>query len=102
MDKEFCKNLKEARLRAGLTQAQIAAAVGVAKNTYSNWETGVREPDLMKIKKLTKVLGVTGDILLGLEKVDRAESDFSAMQNKYGADRLKEFIEALSKLGDKS
>ena len=43
MDNVFCKNLKSARIKAGMTQEQIASAVGVAVTTYSNWELGKRE-----------------------------------------------------------
>ena len=40
-----CK-IKQARLQAGLTQEQAAAALGVSRQTISNWETGgsLREP----------------------------------------------------------
>ena len=35
-----CK-IKQARLQAGLTQEQAAAALGVSRQTISNWETEV-------------------------------------------------------------
>lgn len=38
------KRLKAARLMADLEQADIAAAIGVARQTVSNWERGVSEP----------------------------------------------------------
>lgn len=99
MKNVFCENLKSARVRAGLTQGQIAAAVGVATTTYSNWELGKREPNVLKIKALAKVLGVTGDYLLGLEPIDQLEKDYIKLREKYGKDRLLACIEALEKLG---
>ena len=75
MDNIFCKNLKSARIKAGMTQEQIASAVGVAVTTYSNWELGKREPNVLKIKALAKVLGVTGDYLLGLEPTRKDDTD---------------------------
>ena len=75
MDNIFCKNLKSARMKAGMTQEQIASAVGVAVTTYSNWELGKREPNVLKIKALAKVLGVTGDYLLGLEPTRKDDTD---------------------------
>lgn len=33
--------IKEARMKAGFTQEQIAAALDVSRQTISNWENGV-------------------------------------------------------------
>ena len=100
MDRDFCKNLKKARLRAGFTQAQVAAIIGVAKNTYSNWETGVREPDLMKIKALAKALSVTCDYLIGLEKIPEEQNKFLKLQSKFGTERLIAYMDALEKVSE--
>lgn len=40
------------RKRLGLTQDQMAAAGGVAKRTYCNYESGARKPPLDFLKKL--------------------------------------------------
>ncbi len=37
-------NLKEARTQAGLSQSQLAEAVGVSRNTISSIETGQFSP----------------------------------------------------------
>lgn len=70
MDKQFAENLKNARIRAGLTQAQVAEKIGVAPSSYSFYESGKREPDVLKIRQLADVLGVTGNELLGIEEDD--------------------------------
>jgi len=36
----FAKRLKESRLKAGLTQEELAQAIGVTNRTVSAWETG--------------------------------------------------------------
>ena len=66
MGEHFNENLKEARLSAGLSQKDVAEAIGVAKSTYSLYESGGREPDVEKIRKLASILGVSGDMLLGI------------------------------------
>lgn len=48
--------IRSARERAGLTQAELAAKVGVARETVGNWETGVSSPR-NKLAKLHEVLG---------------------------------------------
>ena len=58
MDKKFNELLKSARLKAGLTQAQLAEKIGVPKSTYCNWEQGTREPNVLKLKQIARALGV--------------------------------------------
>lgn len=98
MSDVFHENLKAARLKKGLSQQEVADLVGVAKSTYSMWETGNREPNLMRIKTLTKVLDVSGDELLGLIPMDRTETEFYELRMKYGEDRIRAYVEALGKL----
>lgn len=64
----FAERLKELRLRKGFTQEELANKIGVAKSTLTGYEKGNREPDLFKIKKLTQVLEVDANYLLGLSK----------------------------------
>ena len=66
MGELFNENLREARIAAGMSQKDVADRIGVAKSTYSLYESGSREPDVQKIKKLAEVLGVSGSMLLGL------------------------------------
>lgn len=59
------ENLKNARKKAGLTQAQAAEAIGVNDGTYKNYEQGKREPNGDKIVAIANLFGVTTDYLLG-------------------------------------
>lgn len=65
MEKLFCENLRDARHEAKMTQKQVAEAIGVAKSTYSLYESGKREPGIDGIKKLAKALNVSPDTLIG-------------------------------------
>ena len=58
----FHENLKAARLKKGLSQQEVADLVGVAKSTYSMWETGNREPNLMRIKALRSHFVIIGHV----------------------------------------
>ena len=64
---DFKENLRQARLAKGMTQGEVADLIGVAKSTYSLYETGKREPDVLKIKKISKVLEVPADALIGTD-----------------------------------
>ena len=66
MGEKFFENLKEARINSGLSQKEVAEQLGVAKSSYSLYESGKREPDVERIKMLAQILGVSSDALLGL------------------------------------
>lgn len=48
--------LKEKRLLKGMTQKDVAIAVGIAVSTYSMYEKGNRNPTVSTACKLGKVL----------------------------------------------
>ena len=60
MDKiEIANRIKEARLAAKLTQAQIAQKLGVTYQTISNYERGVNRIDNETLTELCSVLGIS-------------------------------------------
>lgn len=68
MDKVFIENLKAARIAAKMTQADVAEKIGVAKSTYSQYESGKREPGIPRVKMIAKVLDVPAEVLIGKEE----------------------------------
>lgn len=62
----FRDRLKEKRLAAGMTQAELAEKVGVSARTIQNYEMGTRKPrNLEVIQKIAEALRTTPDYLLG-------------------------------------
>lgn len=57
-------NIKKLRLKAGLTQSQLAKKMNVDQAAVSRWESGETKPLRKCHKKLAKVLGCTVDELL--------------------------------------
>ena len=55
MGDKFNENLKIAREKKNMTQKEIADIIGVAKSTYSLYESGNREPNVQTIKKIADV-----------------------------------------------
>ena len=49
----FAEQLKQARIAQGLTQQQVADLMGITNSTYCGYETGKRQPDVVKIKHFT-------------------------------------------------
>ena len=62
--KDFNQRLKMARCARGITQVQIAKRIGVTPNTYSRYETGLNEPNLLNLVRICDILGVKSDYLL--------------------------------------
>ena len=62
----FFNNLKQCRLHKNLSQKELAESIGVAPSTYSLYESGKREPNVQTIKKISDILNVSADELLGL------------------------------------
>ena len=59
------KRLKELRDEQGLTQEQVANAIGVEAGAYSNYERETRTPDVQKLTALADFYRVTIDYLCG-------------------------------------
>lgn len=57
--------LKQFRVAAGLTQAKVAAAVGIAQPNYHRWEAGTAPIPTAKLKKLARVLKTSAEAILG-------------------------------------
>lgn len=60
----FHDALKAARTAAGLTQYQMAQQLGLDKTTYNGYESGRRQPDLQKLRRIVQLLQVSADQLL--------------------------------------
>ena len=59
----FSDRLRETRKRSGLTQMQIAEKLGITAQSYSQYETGKRQPKAETLKRIADALGVLpGDL----------------------------------------
>lgn len=61
----FAERLKELRLSRKLTQSRLAELAGVSLRMYHRWESGQSTPYLDTLVKLSDVLDITSDELLG-------------------------------------
>jgi len=51
-------NLREIRTEKGMTQTDVAIAVGCSLASYRMWELGVTTPNEENCKRLREVLGI--------------------------------------------
>lgn len=65
----FSKNLKSLRLDKGLSQKKLATMIDVSQQCISEWENGNNEPTLTSLWKLSDVLEITIDELVGKSQI---------------------------------
>lgn len=69
------ENIQKLRIKANLTQAQLAEYIGVSQSAIYYWEKGKREPNTDTILKLVEIFHITLDELYGFE-IDTTEERF--------------------------
>lgn len=62
----FSKRLKKLRKENNLSQKDLGAILCYSQNAIGNWEQGIREPNLLCLKKIAQTFNCTIDYLLGL------------------------------------
>lgn len=71
--------IKQMRLAAGLTQREVANALDISPQRYSNWERGARDINLVDACRLADLFHCTLDELVGREWPE-PESDLTAQE----------------------
>ena len=73
------QRIRELRLARGINQVKLAEALGVTKQSVSNWENDNIQPSIEILMKLAEYFCVSTDYLLGLEeKITLDVSNLSA------------------------
>ncbi|MFB1480660.1 helix-turn-helix domain-containing protein [Corallococcus sp. RDP092CA] len=88
---------RDARLRLGLTQADVADRVGIAMEVYSRMERGKMLPRARNLRRLCDVLAVSADTLLGV-KPGSAPVSPRATPGQEDAPELRRLVRALREL----
>lgn len=76
----FNENLKKLRKEKGYTQEELAAKVGVVRQTVSKWEKGLSVPDADILRKIAETLDTDINILLDDEIVVGVD-DFNGLNS---------------------
>ena len=70
----------------GMTQEEVAEALGIPKKTYQNYEYGVREADSDVLCALADLYGITLDELVGRSaETPTSSSSVSELEMLYSA-----------------
>lgn len=68
MEMKIGARIADLRRQRGMTQEQLAAAVGVSAPAVSKWETNRSYPDIVMLCPLARALGTNVDMLLAYEE----------------------------------
>ena len=68
-ENSFGKTLAKLRKERKLTQQELADLLHVTNKTISKWETNTTAPDIDTLKRISQVLNVPVDVLLGNSKL---------------------------------
>ncbi len=96
-DNDLCNNLKQTRLRLGMSQQALAALAGVSRQTIGGVESGQYAPSTTVALRLAKALGCQVEDLFWLEQ-DRGEIEAIAIQNTPASESLSV---SLARVGDR-
>lgn len=70
MNEKFANRLKTLRKLKGYTQKDFSKIIGVKQTTVSNYEKGLRFPDLDKLNQIANIFNVSVDYLIGRNEID--------------------------------
>lgn len=82
----FSERLRKIRTACGLTQTDVAQALGIERTTYTYYETGRHEPSLVRTQEIAKLFNIDIATLLGED--DIVSGNFAVFDDvvEYGAE----------------
>ena len=75
----FTERLKAARKAAGFSQSAIARLLFISQQAYAKYETGAASPNPETLAKITAILNVSTDFLLGCDGDEDAKKEIAAL-----------------------
>ena len=95
---EIGKRIRQLRTNKGVTQEDLATALGVSNQAVSRWETGVTMPDISLLPSIALFFGVTIDEIFSPspeEKLERLRRRFYYTEDYLSDDEFKSALSFL-------
>ncbi|MDD3339358.1 MAG: helix-turn-helix transcriptional regulator [Lachnospiraceae bacterium] len=67
----FAKNLHTLRINHGYTQLQMSQLLNIERQSYGNYEHGIRTPDLNTLLRIAEIFHVSLDTLVSDSQMDQ-------------------------------
>ena len=94
MENELGRRIAKCRREQHLTQEELAGRLGVTPQALSQYERGLRLPDAMILRALSRSLNISADELLGIEEKRLSEEGNSQIDRDIWR-RLRETLDPL-------
>ena len=97
----MCEKIRQARLHAGLSKAELAAAAGIPFDAMCAYEEGTADPAIQDQVSLSRILGVSFYYLRHnscgnpAEHIHIQEALFE-FYDRFGADALQRYADAIN------
>lgn len=87
MQIRLSENIRALRRRRGLTQEQLAEALGMTPGAVYKWEAGLSQPELAVIVELADLFDTSVDVLLGYEMKDNRRQTAAERLQRYRTEK---------------
>lgn len=92
--------IRTMRLSRGMSQIDLAERVGLKRTAVSNWEAGIREPDLDTLEALADVFNVSlGDLVNGDRDRNKDDDDLWTLREEMRRDPNRRALMQLARNG---
>lgn len=95
----FSERIKALRDQSGMTQQEVADKLNVTKQTISQYERGLRRPDIESLEAISDLFNVSSDYVLGKTDITMqalTEEELKILRSK----PVVEFYNYLNSLND--
>ena len=92
---KFEENLKSLRERNNLSQIELSKKIGLSNVTLSQYEKGVRKPDIQTLALIAQFFNVTTDYLLGNETPPKFKPQLTDKDKKDIAKKVEDMLDGL-------
>ncbi len=94
------ENLKKHRKQSNLKQVEVATALGIATNTYSQYENGKRQPNITMLKEMARYFNTSVDELIGLTNEKPQNTQIIHQISKMGSRKLAKISEYIDEINE--
>ena len=92
---KFEENLKSLRERNNLSQIELSKRIGLSNVTLSQYEKGVRKPDIQTLTLIAQFFNVSTDYLLGNETTPKFKPQLTDKDKKDIAKQVEDMLDGL-------
>jgi transcriptional regulator with XRE-family HTH domain len=78
----LARKIHDARIDLDMSQKEIANLIPMNQSNYSKIERGIQEPSVYQLKRISQILHISTDELLGINKVALEQEKFVEFQKE--------------------